>query len=122
MFASAHVYPLYDTWLERLTAPFADPDVALAMGARKATTNEVLRVPRPGALVPADSVARQDHPFCNNANAADPAIGLGVAAIRRGADRSGGPRLGEAGGGAGNDRLCRRRTGHPRHEESWASW
>ena len=30
--ASAHVYPVYPDWLERLLAPFSDPQVGLAYG------------------------------------------------------------------------------------------
>lgn len=71
VFASAHVYPLYDTWLELLTAPFVDEQVALAYGRQQA--------PRDGRFseqqllkrwFPAQSVANQRDPFCNNANAA----------------------------------------------------
>jgi len=32
---SAHVYPIYDTWLEELTAPFADSEVALTYGRQE---------------------------------------------------------------------------------------
>ncbi len=71
VFASAHVYPLFDSWLERLTAPFADRDVALAYGRQQ--------VPDGGRFseqqllarwFPRASVPRQHDPFCNNANAA----------------------------------------------------
>ena len=34
--ASAHVYPLYDTWIERLVAPFDRPEVALSYGRQQA--------------------------------------------------------------------------------------
>jgi glycosyltransferase involved in cell wall biosynthesis len=69
--ASAHVYPLYDSWLELLTAPFADAEVALAYGRQQ--------VPEGGRFseqqlltrwFPPRSVTRQRDPFCNNANAA----------------------------------------------------
>ncbi len=69
--ASAHVYPLYDTWLAKLLDPFDDPAVALSYGRQ--------RIPPGGRFseqrlleqwFPATSVARQRHPFCNNANAA----------------------------------------------------
>jgi len=71
VFVSAHVYPVYDTWLSELTAPFSDPDVALAYGRQtgnghtKYSEHRVME-----RWFPATSVARQDHPFCNNANAA----------------------------------------------------
>ena len=33
--ASAHVYPVYDTWIEHLLAPFARSDVALTYGRQE---------------------------------------------------------------------------------------
>jgi glycosyltransferase involved in cell wall biosynthesis len=68
---SAHVYPVYDTWLEELTAPFADADVALTYGRQegdertKYSERQIL-----AHWFPAQSEPRQTHPFCNNANAA----------------------------------------------------
>jgi rhamnosyltransferase len=68
---SAHVYPIYDTWIAKLVAPFGDPEVAVAYGRQQ--------IPPGGRFseqrlleqwFPATSVARQRHPFCNNANAA----------------------------------------------------
>ena len=35
MIASAHVYPVYPDWLERLLAAFADPQVGLAYGKQR---------------------------------------------------------------------------------------
>jgi rhamnosyltransferase len=69
--ASAHVYPLYDTWLEELTAPFADSGVALSYGRQEG--NEHTKYSERRVLArwfPAESVARQEHAFANNANAA----------------------------------------------------
>ena len=69
--ASAHVYPLYDTWIERLTAPFASADVALTYGRQQTppegqfSERQIMEQWFPGRSVP-----RQRHPFCNNANAA----------------------------------------------------
>lgn len=77
--ASAHVYPVYPDWLERLLEPFADPSVGLVYGKQRGT--------RPGVFngvettkyaehqifarwFPDTSDLRQNHPFCNNANAA----------------------------------------------------
>lgn len=71
VFASAHVYPVYDSWIERLVAPFADETVALTYGRQT--------IPPEGRLsegrllnhwFPTTSVPRQANPFCNNANAA----------------------------------------------------
>lgn len=71
LFASAHVYPVYDTWLAELTAPFVDSEVALSYGRQEGngrTTYSERRVM--ARWFPATSVPRQDHAFCNNANAA----------------------------------------------------
>jgi glycosyltransferase involved in cell wall biosynthesis len=69
--ASAHTYPVYDTWLQHLTAPFADPTIALAYGRQVGgpttpySESQIL-----ATWFPAESHPRQDHPFANNANAA----------------------------------------------------
>lgn len=69
--ASAHVYPTYKDWLERLLAPFEDPQVALTYGKQRG--NEITKFSEHQVLAkwfPDSSNLRQDHPFCNNANAA----------------------------------------------------
>lgn len=69
--ASAHVYPVYRDWLERLLAPFEDPGVALSYGRQigdsrtKYSEHRVL-----AKWFPAASNRDQQHSFCNNANAA----------------------------------------------------
>lgn len=69
--ASAHVYPVYPDWLERLLAPFSDPRVALTYGRQsgspqsKFSEQQIFQ-----RWYPDRSVDRQEHPFCNNANAA----------------------------------------------------
>jgi glycosyltransferase involved in cell wall biosynthesis len=69
--ASAHVYPLFDTWLEELTSPFDDPQVALAYGRQEGSEDTKYSERRVMARwYPAQSIAHQDHPFANNANAA----------------------------------------------------
>jgi rhamnosyltransferase len=71
VFASAHVYPVYDTWLEHLTRPFADPAVALAYGRQVGgPTTPYSESQIMATWFPAESNLRQDHPFANNANAA----------------------------------------------------
>ena len=71
VFASAHVYPVYDTWLEHLTKPFRDPDVGLAYGRQVGgPTTPYSEGQIMATWFPADSNLRQDHPFSNNANAA----------------------------------------------------
>jgi glycosyltransferase involved in cell wall biosynthesis len=68
---SAHVYPVYIDWLEKLLAPFADPRVALVYGKQrgndrtKFSEHEVF-----AKWFPEMSDSNQNHPFCNNANAA----------------------------------------------------
>lgn len=69
--ASAHVYPLYDTWIERLTAPFESADVALTYGRQQTPAEGQFSERRIMAQwFPSHSTPRQRHPFCNNANAA----------------------------------------------------
>ncbi len=69
--ASAHVYPLYDTWIERLTAPLEASEIALAYGRQQTPPNGRFSERQIMARwFPARSVERQRHPFCNNANAA----------------------------------------------------
>jgi glycosyltransferase involved in cell wall biosynthesis len=69
--ASAHVYPVYPDWLERLLAPFQDPNVALTYGKQRGnqasyfTERQIFQ-----RWYPDRSELRQAHPFCNNANAA----------------------------------------------------
>ncbi len=69
--ASAHVYPVYSDWLERLLAPFEDPEVALSYGKQRG--NEVTKYSEHQVFArwfPETSDYDQNHPFCNNANAA----------------------------------------------------
>jgi rhamnosyltransferase len=71
MFASAHVYPVYDTWVERLVAVFDREDVALAYGRQQTPPRGRYSESRLlSQWFPATSTSRQSHPFCNNANAA----------------------------------------------------
>ena len=69
--ASAHVYPVYNEWLERLLAPFAGSQIALAYG--KQHGNEITKFSEHQILAewfPEHSNLNKDHPFYNNANAA----------------------------------------------------
>jgi rhamnosyltransferase len=71
IFASAHVYPIYDTWIERLVAPLSDERVALAYGRQQTPPDGRFSEQRLlSQWFPAVSAHRQGHPFCNNANAA----------------------------------------------------
>jgi len=69
--ASAHVYPVYDNWLQTLLAPFTDPQVALVYGKQRG--NETTHYSEQQIFAhwfPDHSNLWQNHPFCNNANAA----------------------------------------------------
>ncbi len=69
--ASAHVYPVYPDWLERLLEPFADPQVALTYGKQRGDENSKFSEHQIFARwFPEESNPDQPHPFCNNANAA----------------------------------------------------
>ena len=71
VFASAHVYPLYDSWIEQLVAPLDDPRVALAYGRQQTPPDGRFSEQQLMARwFPSRSDAAQRHPFCNNANAA----------------------------------------------------
>lgn len=67
--ASAHVYPKRDDWLERLLEKFEE-DVALVYGKQRGndvttfSENQIFK-----QWFPEHDIDRQDHPFCNNANA-----------------------------------------------------
>lgn len=71
IFASAHVYPVYPDWLERLLGPFEDPEVALVYGKQRGLESSKFSERQLfESLYPNESVARQGIPICNNANAA----------------------------------------------------
>lgn len=71
VFASAHVYPVYQDWLAQMIAPFDDPDVALVYGKQRgAATTQYAEHRVFARWFGEESNLRQDHPFCNNANAA----------------------------------------------------
>ncbi len=69
--ASAHVYPVYPDWLERLTEPFNDNLVALSYGKQRGLgTSQFSEQMIFSHWFPETSNFFQEHPFCNNANAA----------------------------------------------------
>lgn len=71
VFVSAHVYPTYDTWLEKLVAPFADERVVLSYGRQrgnkinKFSEHQIFEKWFP----PSASLPQRGY-FCNNANCA----------------------------------------------------
>ena len=69
--ASAHVFPVCKDWLERVVAPFIDPQVALVYGKQRG--NGLTKYSEHQVFArwyPNESNLDQNHPFCNNANAA----------------------------------------------------
>jgi rhamnosyltransferase len=69
--ASAHVYPVYPDWLERLLEPFADPKIGLCYGKQRGNGDSNFAEQQVFAhWFPDQSSPHQSHPFCNNANAA----------------------------------------------------
>jgi kynurenine formamidase/glycosyltransferase involved in cell wall biosynthesis len=68
---SAHCYPLYENWLERLVVPFADPKVAMAYGMQRGDARTRFSEHRIfQQWYPTVSQASQNTPFANNANSA----------------------------------------------------
>lgn len=69
--ASAHVYPVYPDWLQRLLDPFQDQRVALTYGKQRGSRSTRFSEQQVFAtLFPEHPPTRLEHPFCNNANAA----------------------------------------------------
>jgi glycosyltransferase involved in cell wall biosynthesis len=69
--ASAHVYPVYKDWLEKLLSTFQDEKVGLVYGKQRG--NELTKYSENQIFAhwfPDKSNSHQSHPFCNNANAA----------------------------------------------------
>ena len=69
--ASAHTFPVYDDWIESMLAPFSNEKVALTYGCQRgpptAPFSEQMLFYQ---WFPAEAREDQEHPFCNNANAA----------------------------------------------------
>lgn len=70
LFASAHVYPVYDDWISRMVLPFLQqPSLALIYGRQIGNNNthfsehQVFK-----KWFPEKSIISQTTPFCNNAN------------------------------------------------------
>ncbi len=69
--ASAHVYPVYPDWIEKLLAPFLDPSIALVYGKQRGAENSHYSEKQIFTHWYGEhSSIPQPHPFCNNANAA----------------------------------------------------
>lgn len=69
--ASAHVYPVYRNWIEQLLLPFDDPTVGIVYGGQcgdaETHYSEICIMKY---WFPSKAPVKQDHTFCNNANAA----------------------------------------------------
>ena len=71
LFASAHVYPVYQDWLELMLQPFEDERVALVYGKQRGDhSNKYSEHQIFAKWFPEQSTKDQPHPFCNNANCA----------------------------------------------------
>lgn len=69
--ASAHVYPVYPDWLEKLIEPFKDEKVGLVYGKQSGCdTSKFSELQVFHHWYPDASDFDQSTPFCNNANAA----------------------------------------------------
>ncbi|MBN1230639.1 MAG: glycosyltransferase family 2 protein [Anaerolineales bacterium] len=69
--ASAHVYPVYPDWLEKILEPFEDETIALSYGKQRgASTSKFSEHQYFKQWFPDTPAPHQNHPFCNNANAA----------------------------------------------------
>jgi glycosyltransferase involved in cell wall biosynthesis len=68
---SAHCYPVYPDWLEKLIQPFTDPQVAVSYGKQTGgETNWYSEHQFFRKYFPEISQPRQGHPYSHNANAA----------------------------------------------------
>jgi rhamnosyltransferase len=71
LIASAHVYPVYDTYVEHLTGAFDRDRVAIAYGRQVGDERTKFSESRVMTRwFPAHNIWDQGHPFSNNANAA----------------------------------------------------
>jgi glycosyltransferase involved in cell wall biosynthesis len=71
LFASAHVYPVYDTYVENMVSAFERDHVAIAYGRQ--VGDERTKFSEARVMLkwfPAENIWDQGHPFSNNANAA----------------------------------------------------
>ncbi len=69
LFASAHVYPLYTDWIEKMLQPFNDEKVALVYGRQLGCeTSKFSEQQLFNKWFPASSNYDQPISFCNNAN------------------------------------------------------
>ncbi len=71
LIASAHVFPVYPDWIEEMLKPFSDPNVALVYGKQRGVQGSHFSERQIfNHWYGEESIATQEHPFCNNANSA----------------------------------------------------
>ena len=71
LFASAHVYPVYNDWVTLMAQPFEREQVALVYGKQRGNhLNKYSEHQVFAKWFPDQSNPNQNHPFCNNANCA----------------------------------------------------
>ncbi len=71
LIVSAHVYPVYPDWIEKMLEPFSDSSIALVYGKQRGVSDSQFSERQIfNHWYPDVSQNPQDHPFCNNANAA----------------------------------------------------
>ena len=71
LIVSAHVYPVYDSYVEHMLGAFSRPDVAVAYGRQ--IGDERTKFSESRVMLrwfPSENIWDQGHPFSNNANAA----------------------------------------------------
>ena len=69
--ASAHVYPVYPDWLSKMIEFFKDPSIALVYGKQRGSEFSHFSEQQIFTHWFGENTQNpQDHPFCNNANAA----------------------------------------------------
>ena len=70
LLVSAHVYPIYDTYVEHMIAPFDNAQTGIAYGRQVGDHRTKYSESRVMAKwFPEESIRNQAHPFSNNANA-----------------------------------------------------
>jgi rhamnosyltransferase len=68
---SAHCFPVYPDWIEQLSVPFEDENVAIVYGKQRAgETNQYSEHQWFKQYFPDQSQPKQGQPFCHNANSA----------------------------------------------------
>lgn len=71
VFASAHVYPVYEDWLEKLVQPFGNDQIGAVYGKQRGgEQTEYAEQQIFKRLFPEKDIPVQETPFCNNANCA----------------------------------------------------